>query len=152
MAVEQLGEVKRVGGWRGSPNSLAAAMRNRVPYSDARKCKRCRAIAVRGQDHCRTHLGRWSPLSPGAGRGDSRILGKLERAGLLPLELIALPVWRSLAGLPTSQRAPARLALVQAWDKRQVEPLHWAKAQRQALDLAVQPGKRQFTAWFYENR
>lgn len=151
MPAEQLGEVSRRGGWKGSPNSLAALAAGRVPIALARKCKRCGSPAVRGQDHCRLHLGRWSPLSPAGGRGESRILAKLERLGLLPLELIALPGWRGLAGLPTSQRAPARLALVLAWDKRQAEPLHWAKVQRQAFDLAAQPGKRQNTAWWYEN-
>lgn len=79
------------------------------------------------------------------------MLGKLERAGLLPLDLISLPLWRNLAGLPTAQRAPTRLVLVLAWDKRQVAPLHWAKAQRQAIDLAGQSGKRHNTAYWYEN-
>jgi hypothetical protein len=147
----QLGEVSRRGGWMGSPNSIAALLRYQVPIPMGRKCKRCRQLAVRGQDHCRLHLGRWSPMSGAAGRAESRMLGKLERVGLLPMELIALPVWRGLNGLPTSQRAPARLALVLAWDKRQVEPLHWAKVQRHAFDLAGKPGKRQVTAHWYEN-
>lgn len=97
------------------------------------------------------HLGCWSPLSGGAGRAESRRLGKLERAGLLPLELIALPLWRNLSGLATGQRAPARLALITAWDQRQAAPLHWAKVQRHALNLASQPGKRFKTAPWYEN-
>jgi hypothetical protein len=98
------------------------------------------------------HLGRWSPLSPGAGRAESRTLARLERAGLLPFDLIALPVWRGLNGLPTNKRAPMRLAMVQAWDKRFSAPLHWAKVQRQAIDLGATPGKRQNTAGWYENR
>lgn len=138
--------------WHGSPNSLAALAAGRVPYHLQRHCKRCRALAVRGQDHCRTHLGRWSPLSGGAGRAESRLLARLERAGLLPLDLIALPFWRNLNGLPTNKRAPLRLALVQAWDKRDKAPLHWAKVQRQAIDAGATPGKRQKTAWWYENR
>jgi hypothetical protein len=148
----QIGEVKRIGGWRGSPNSIAGLMRSQVRYAEQRKCKRCRRIAVRGQDHCVGHLGRWSPLSQAAGRGESRMLARLERAGLLPLDLIALPVWRGLMGLPTSQRAPMRLALIQAWDKRHVAPLRWAAVQRQAFDLASQPGRRRPTAAYYENR
>jgi hypothetical protein len=79
------------------------------------------------------------------------MLGKLERAGLLPLELLALPVWRNLAGIATSQRAPMRLALVQAWDKRYRFPVRWASVQRQALELGSRPGKRQNTAPWYEN-
>jgi hypothetical protein len=134
------------------PNSLAALLRHQVQLQNQRKCLRCRAVAVRGEDHCRTHLGRWSPLSGGAGRAESRMLGKLERAGLLPFDLIALPLWRNLNGLPTGERAPLRLALVQAWDKRDQAPLHWAKTQRQAIDLGARPGKRQHTAYWYENR
>ncbi len=97
------------------------------------------------------HLGRWSPLSPASGRAESRALWRLERAGLLPVELIALPVWRDLNGLPTGDRAPMRLALVQAWDKRYRAPLHWAKVQRKAIDLGARPGKRQKTAFWYAN-
>jgi len=54
---------------------------------------------------------------------------------LLPLDLMALPVWRRLADMPTAKRCPMRLALVLAWDKRHQAPLHWAQVQRQALDL-----------------
>jgi hypothetical protein len=146
----QIGEVSRVGGWRGSPNSLAALVQR--PYAEQRKCKRCRRLAVRGRDQCTMHLGRWSPLSPAAGRAESRQLAKLERLGLLPLELLSLPVWRGLMGLPTSKRAPLRLALMQAWDKRFAAPVRWAAVQRQAIDLAKQPGRRQATAAWYENQ
>lgn len=135
-----------------SPNSIAALLRHQVRLQDQRKCRRCRDVAVRGQDHCRRHLGRWSPLSGGAGRAESRILERLERAGLLPFDLIALPLWRNLNGLPTGKRAPLRLALVQAWDKRDKAPLHWAQVQRQAIELGATPGKRQNTAYWYENR
>jgi hypothetical protein len=150
---EQLGEVSRNGGWRGHPNSLAALERHRWSFSLVAKCRRegCRQVAVRGQTLCTRHLGRNSPLSNGGGRGESRMLGRLERLGLLPLDLIALPVWRGLSGLPTGTRAPARLQLVQAWDKRQDQPLHWAKAQRAAMDLGQRPGQRQATAPWYEN-
>jgi hypothetical protein len=91
-------------------------------------------------------------LSGGAGRAESRTLARLESAGLLPFDLIALPLWRNLNGLPTGERAPLRLALLQAWDKRDKAPLHWAKVQRQAIDLGARPGKRQHTAFWYENR
>ena len=98
------------------------------------------------------HLGRWAGLSAGAGRGESRILARLERAGLLPLELLALPLWRNLNGIETGKRAPTRLSLVQAWDKRFTAPLHWSRVQRQAIELGARPGKRQNTAWWYEHR
>lgn len=151
-SLKQIGEISRYnnGGWKGSPNSIAALLRTRVPIDQQPRCKRCRLPAVKGQAHCRIHLGRWSPLSPAAGRAESRILARLERAGLLPLELIALPVWRGLNGLPTSQRAPTRLALVLAWDKRFAAPVRWVQAQRQAID---QGGLgRQNTAFWYENQ
>jgi hypothetical protein len=150
---QQIGETHRGGGWKGSPNSIAALSRHRVLINQQRKCKRCgKNPAVRGRDQCRMHLGRWSPLSSGAGRAESRLLCRLEQAGLLSSELVALPVWRNLNGIPTSKRAPTRLKLVQAWDLRFQAPLHWAQVQRQAVDLAQQPGRRQNTAHWYENR
>jgi len=97
------------------------------------------------------HVGRWTTVQPSAGRAESRMLGKLERAGLLPFDLISLPLWRNLNGLPTGQRAPMRLALVHAWDKRDAAPLRWAQVQRQAISLGARPGKRQNTAYWYEN-
>lgn len=148
----QIGEVKRVGGWRGSPNSLAALARFQGNIDQQRKCKRCRQPAVSGRDHCRIHGGGCSIRSPAAGRGESRILARMERAGLLPLELIAWPVWRNLAGIRTGLRAPMRLALVQAWDRRLASPLRWSQVQRAAMDLGATPGPRQNTAWWYENR
>jgi hypothetical protein len=149
----QIGEVKRVGGWRGSPNSIAALLRCQVPIALGRKCKRCGNLALRGLDHCRMHAHGMAPrLSDAAGRGESRLLARMEGAGLLPLELLALPVWRNLAGIRTSLRAPARLALVQAWDRRLTSPLRWSQVQRAAIDLGATPGPRQNTAWWYENR
>jgi hypothetical protein len=60
----------------------------------------------------------------------------MEAAGLLPLDLLGLPVWRDLTRLPRRDRSPMRLALVLAWDKRDREPLHWARMQRKAYHLA----------------
>ena len=141
------------GGWKGSPNSIAALLRCQVPRELLPKCKRCRRLAVSGQELCIGHIGRWVSQPDKAGRAESRTLARLERAGLLPLELIALPVWRNLVGIATAQRAPARLALVQVWDRRYTEPMRWAQVQRQAINLAKQPGKRQNnTAYWYENR
>jgi hypothetical protein len=90
---------------------------------------------MRGRDHCPWHAGVRSP-SDAAGRAESRLLRRMERTGLLPLDLLALPVWRDLVNLPRSQRAPTRWALVLAWDKRHDEPLHWARVQRRAFHLA----------------
>ena len=138
MTTVQIGEVSRRGGWRGSPNSIAALLRCQLPHAQQRKCKRCGKLAVRGYATCVRHMGRAAARvrSPAQGRGERRLLGRLERRGLLPLELLALPAWRDLAGLRLAVRAPMRLALLHAWDKRRAEPLNWAKVQRQALGLA----------------
>src|SRR5215831_18721166 len=76
----------------------------------------------------------------GYGRGERRTLSWLDRNGLLPLELLALPCWRRLTDFPTPQRSPMRLQLVQAWDKRHKAPLHWAHAQLLALAMVPAPG------------
>ena len=149
---EQLGEVSRNGGWKGSPNSIAALLRCQVPRELSPKCRKCGHLALSGKDLCRTHSGRGrAVLTNAAGRGESRLLARLERLGLLPLELLVLPVWRGLLGLPTPIRAPMRLALVMAWDKRDKTPLYWSRVQREALELGGRPGPRQNTAYWYEN-
>lgn len=148
----QIGEASRSGGWKGSPNSLAALVPYQGLIATRPRCSRCRRPALSGTSVCASHAGRASPHSSGAGRGESRMLARLERLGLLPLELLALPVWRGLAGLETRTRAPLRLQLVQAWDRRQDQPLRWAQVQRNALDQGARPGKRAATAWYYENR
>lgn len=107
---------------------------------------------MRGIDLCVMHGGARRVLPDGNGRAERRALTRLEKIGLLPLELLALPVWRKLTGLPTAKRAPMRLALVQAWDRRELEPLHWAQVQRRALELGAMPGKRQKAAPWYENQ
>ena len=72
------------------------------------------------------------------GRAESRMLCRMERLGLLPLDLMALPVWQDLTSVRLAERAPVRLALVQAWDKRDQAPLYWSRVQRQAMDTARQ--------------
>jgi hypothetical protein len=47
---------------------------------------------------------------------------------------MAMPVWRDLIAAKMEVGAPARLALVLAWDNRDSEPLAWAKAWRAARD------------------
>lgn len=133
----QIGEISTRGGWRGSPNSIAALLRCQVPWAEQRKCKRCRDLAVRGYDHCRRHGAKWH-AGDGGGRAESRMLCRMERLGLLPPDLLALPVWRELTFVRLAERAPVRLALVQAWDKRDQAPLYWARVQRQAMDTVRQ--------------
>lgn len=156
---QQIGEVGRgPGGWKGSPNSIATLRRYQIPWTQQRPCKRCSArgryqIAVRDHDQCWRHLGRWSPLSSAHGRGESRLLARLERAGLLPFELIALPLWRNLNKVARKERAPLRLAMVRAWDKRYQAPLYWAQVQREALELGARPAeKRWCPVDWYENQ
>lgn len=131
----QIAEISTWGGWRGSPNSIAALLRCQVPYADQRKCKRCRNMAMRGRDWCRRHC-KGLVLIDAGGRAESRLLQRMERAGLLPLELLAWPLWQDLASVRLAERAPTRLALVQAWDKRDQAPLYWSRVQRQALAVA----------------
>ncbi len=72
----------------------------------------------------------------------------MERLGLLPLDLMALPVWQGLTVVRLAERAPVRLALVQAWDKRDQAPLYWSRVQRQALTVARQaPRARRVNPW-----
>lgn len=139
----QIGEVSTWGGWRGSPNSIAALLRCQVPYADQRKCKRCRNMALRGRDWCRRHCGRAWVAGDAGGRAESRLLRKMERLGLLPLELLAWPLWQDLASVRLAERAPVRLALVQAWDKRDQAPIYWSRVQRQAMAVA-RDGSRLF--------
>jgi hypothetical protein len=135
---QQIGEVSRVGGWRGSPNSIAALERYQVRYPEQPRVPWRHGRQVAGE---------------GFGRGERRYLYRLEYRGLLPLELLALPCWRRLTDFPTPQRSPMRLALLQAWDKRQAEPLYWARVQRQALAMVPEPGdgRPRRWAWYLVN-
>jgi hypothetical protein len=85
----------------------------------------------------------------GFGRGERRYLRRLEDLGLLPLGLLALPCWRRLTDFPTKQRSPMRLALLQAWDKRDREPLNWTSTQRRALAMVAEGSRR--TAWYLQD-
>jgi len=124
------------GGWRGSPNSLASLARYRKPYALQPKCRRCRRIAMRDTDLCSRHAGRplVRPMTPG--RRAVSVLAGLERAGLLPRDLLATPVWRGLNNVMGEVRTTTRLALVLAWDKRLSQPSVWAPIWREAVRLA----------------
>jgi hypothetical protein len=49
------------------------------------------------------------------------------------MELMLTAVWRDMVKAPRNRCEPARLALVLAWDRRESEPLAWARAWRAAL-------------------
>ena len=127
---------KRAGGWRGSPNSIAALLANQVLLADQRKCRHCKRTALRERDVCRRHAGR-TVLPATEGRAERRVLQGMERLGLLPADLLLSPAWRALGTLPTSRRSPIRLRLVLAWSERERQPLVWALAWRVALAAAA---------------
>jgi len=70
------------------------------------------------------------------------VLQGLHRAGLLPAELIALPVWRALSVQSTAARAPLRLRMVLAWDARHRQPLAWAALVREAQVIGARSVRR----------
>lgn len=137
MATER--DTSRVGGWRGSPNSIAALLQYRTPFGSPalRQCVACRSVAVRGLATCWRHSGKRRRDTPGRVAG--RVLRQMDRRGLLPAELMALAPWRDLARLRRDQCEPLRLALVLAWDTRDSEPLAWARVWRDAKN-AVRGG------------
>jgi hypothetical protein len=131
---------KNLGGWRGSPNSIAALVRDGVygvPWSMLRKCKHCRRVALRGRDVCSGHAGLRTGLSDRAGRHERRTLEAMDRLGLIPADLMQLPAWRALATVPTATRSPLRLRLVLAWSERERQPLMWADAWRTAIEVGA---------------
>lgn len=121
-----------VGGWKGHPNSIRLGLVHRVKIGDPRHrlCSRCGRLAMRDSMVCMWHGGGVQVADPG--RLASRAMGRMDRRGLLPAELVALPLWRELGRLRTAERAPARLALVQSWDWRDTHPLVWARVWREA--------------------
>lgn len=126
----------------GHASRLSWGLALRVKFGDPRhrRCNRCKRVAVRGRTQCVWHLGAVRPvlrLTPG--RIASRTLGRLERQGLLPVELMSLPLWQALGWAATEARAPVRLALVLAWDHRDTAPLVWARHWRQARRVALSP-------------
>lgn len=123
----------RIGGWRGHPNSIAALMKYRVPLGSSllRQCVRCRRVAMRDRALCAGH-SRVARRPDTPGRVARRVLYGLARRGLVPGELTATQVWRDTARLPGQAFGPVRLALVLSWDKRDTQPLAWAKAWRDA--------------------
>ena len=125
---------KKRGGWRGNPASLLALVPTQFPAQVVRRCVRCGRPALRLSLVCCVHSNR--PRLHLAGRKESALLDGMWRAGLLPLELLALQVWRDLSSVPVALRAPARLALVVLWARRLDEPLAWSRAWREALALA----------------
>jgi len=126
------------GGWHGHPNSLAALVASRQSWAALRSCERCGRPALREDRFCYAHsrkARKRPPVSPGQAAG--RVLQGMHRAGLLPAELIALPVWRALSVQATAVRAPLRLRMVLAWDRRHDQPLLWAGLVREAHELGA---------------
>lgn len=120
------------------PRSRAALEANRFPLvaGMGRRCASCGRPALRGQRGCLAHNGRVGAGRVTPGRIASRTLAGLERVGLLPGALMALPTWRDMTTCPVELRAPLRLALVRAWDTRDTCPLVWAALWREANVLA----------------
>jgi len=124
------------------PAFIAAGYAHGVRLQDQRKCLHCTQAATRGKLVCRRHGGRLAHTSDAHGRGERRKLDRMDRIGLIPVDLMALPVWRALSMLPTSVRSPLRLHLVMMWAEREAEPLAWARLLRQAQHAAetIAPG------------
>ena len=124
------------------PALIEAWRKNGVRLQNQRKCIRCNDVAMRDKPFCRRHGGRVAYTSDAHGRGERRKLRRMERLGLIPDDLMALPVWQSLSTLPTSVRSPLRLHLVMMWAEREAEPLAWARLLRQAQHAAetIAPG------------
>lgn len=125
------GTKKSRGGWRGSPNSIAALFAHQMPRALQRTCKRCRRLALRGRDWCYVHASRRVADKPGT--VERRTLAGLAWAGLLPAELIQTPTWLALSGCEQAIRAPIRLRLVLLWHERERQPLAFADVWRLAL-------------------
>jgi hypothetical protein len=134
---------KRAGGWRGSPNSLAALLHFQGFVTEFPKCRACGKVALSGKTVCSWHAGRRSHLSSAGGRAERRTLLALDKMGLLPGDLLQSAAWRALGTLPTSARSPLRLRLVLAWSERERQPLMWAAAWRAAVEAGDNaPGDR----------
>lgn len=141
-----IGEVSRVGGWRGSPNSLKNLSKGTL-WADQRKCISCKRTALRASPFCQVHYVGYQPKVMRAGAAERRILRQMERLGLLPADLLASTVWQGLTGLPGAVRAPMRLQLVLLWGERERQPLAFAQVWRRAI-TAGQGDKREGTpAW-----
>jgi hypothetical protein len=111
------------------------AHRHPAPGLLARRCARCGRAALRTSAFCYAHSRKGVP-NPGPGHMASRQLAGLDRLGLLPAALRLLPTWQALSPVPVAVRAPLRIALVLAWDKRDTEPMSWARLWREAVRVA----------------
>jgi hypothetical protein len=130
------------GGWRGSPNSIAALHQHRPVM---RRCRRCSRMACHGQQVCRRHHG--TPLTPPSPeRLQARAVGRLQWAGLLPPQVTGLACWGGLYGLTWAQAGPIRLGLILAWDARDRDPSAWVRALRLA-EVAADQARRRVAKW-----
>ena len=129
------------------PNFIAAGIKYGVRLQHQRKCQHCGRPALRGKPYCQRHAGK-AYASDAFGRGERRILRRMEIVGLIPEALMALPPWQAISTLPTSVRSPLRLRLVLLWAEREAQPLAFAQALRQAQHAAetVAPGHARLAA------
>jgi len=122
----------RMGGWRGSPASLANLDAGRIPWPLLRSCARCGRPAMRGRSWCQAHDAQ-GVKNAGPGRIAARVLDAMGKNGLLPAALVQLDVWQALARTGMNTRAPAQLALVLAWATRDQDVGRWSSVWRAAL-------------------
>jgi hypothetical protein len=85
---------------------LRALVPTQFPAQQYRRCNRCGRNAVKGSRGCYKHSGRSQGHKPG--RAESCILSAMWRRGLIPLDLMALPLWQALSTVPVALRAAAR--------------------------------------------
>lgn len=125
----------------GSGRRLSWGLSLAVRFGDPRHrlCRRCRRVAMRGRPDCVWHTRGANVLQPSPGRVASRVLSAMQRRGLIPVGLLALPLWQALGWVRTEARAPMRLALVLAWDHQETAPLAWARLWREARETAACP-------------
>jgi hypothetical protein len=113
---------KNVGGWRGSPNSIAALLAGQVLLQFQRKCELCGRVAMRGRRCCVWHAG--VKLRDGLGRVERRQIEAMRHLGLMPAELANA----------RRRAAPIALHLALMWHDRERQPLAFHQAWRRWID------------------
>ena len=106
------------------PNSLKALAESRMPWAMLRRCARCGTQpAVTGSGFCRNHGGRPAVVSPQrqALRASDRIINRAIKAGTLPAELTAHPIWTAVHHITVRRH---RAALLAAWHS--ADPAAWS--------------------------
>lgn len=86
---------------------------------------------MRGRPVCHKHNGS-GVVHVSPARLDARHLDLMRKHGLLPLDLIATPLWQGLDVLGMATRAPLQRALVMLWDRRERDPMAFGQVWRHA--------------------